>query len=320
MSWHVDAVPFKFQLSDITLFSVLVPLQVRALKLPEILAQGPASLTIPGPPRAGTEGFYIHAMPLKCELPAVSRIDDYICYAKLQYQHSYIDLSGSWGDYEKKFSSKTRSTIKRKVNKFTQHCGGALHWRTFRTPDEMSEFYALARAVSRRTYQERLLDAGIPASDEFLEQMKSLATKDRIRAYILFDRERPVSYLYCPIDDGVLSYAYLGYDPGYLRLSVGIVLQWLALGQLFDEAKFRYFDFTEGQSDHKQLFATHQVSCGNLIFLRSKLRNLVLVYTHSCFGRLSKTLGSILERWGVKAKVKQLIRFRAASAASIPMK
>ena len=46
------------------------------------------------------------------------------------------------------------------------------------------------------------------------------------------------------VREGIVDYAYLGYDPDYLHLSVGTVLQWLALDSLFAERRFRFFDFT----------------------------------------------------------------------------
>ncbi|QJQ07721.1 GNAT family N-acetyltransferase [Undibacterium piscinae] len=49
--------------------------------------------------------------------------------------------------------------------------------------------------------------------------------------------------MYCPIVDDALIYAYLGYDPDYLKLSVGTVLQWLALQDMFAETRFKIFDF-----------------------------------------------------------------------------
>jgi hypothetical protein len=74
----------------------------------------------------------------------------------------------------------------------------------------------------------------------------TLAAGGQVRAYLLFDGERP--YLYCPVQGDVVIYRYLGYDPDYARMSVGTVLQWLALEELFREARFRMFDFTEGES------------------------------------------------------------------------
>lgn len=302
-------VAFKFQLSDWTLFSVALPLQVRVDRLVDRTAAH-ATLSPPAEaPLPGSEGFLVRGLPVAGEPPVLRRIDDYLCYVPSRYQHCYIDLGGSFEAYQKKFSSKTRSTINRKVRKYREHCGDALTWTTYRTPDAMRDFFRHARRISRLTYQERLLDAGIPGDEAFIARAEALAAEDRVRAYILFDGERPVSYLYCPIEDGVLIYAYLGYDPAYMQLSVGTVLQWLAVEQLFDEGRFLYFDFTEGQSDHKRLFATHQRQCANVYFVRDTVRNAILIRAHRFANGVSAWLGRTLQTLGVKARLKRLLRF-----------
>ncbi|MHB1052270.1 MAG: GNAT family N-acetyltransferase [Thiobacillus sp.] len=307
--WQFRTVPFKFQLSDWTLFSTALPLQVRQERL---IDQTPP-VESPYPPTdelmAGSQGFLIRGLPIAAELSPVSRVGDYLCYVPLQYQHYYIDLGLTFASYQKKFSSKTRSTINRKIKKYSEHCGSSIPWKTYQVPGEMREFFRHARTISKLTYQERLLDAGIPDTEEFILRAESLAADQRIRAYILFDGERPVSYLYCPVEDGVLIYSYLGYDPDYMQMSVGTVLQWLAVEQLFDEACFRYFDFTEGQSDHKRLFATHQRQCANVFLVKKTLRNTAVIYSHMLMDRFSKWLGVMLDRFGVKARIKHFLRF-----------
>jgi CelD/BcsL family acetyltransferase involved in cellulose biosynthesis len=259
---------------------------------------------------ADSQGFMIRGLPVAGKLPLISRVGGYLRYVPLQYHHCYIDFGMSFEDYQKKFSSKTRSTINRKIRKYSEHCNGAIPWKTYQLPDEMQDFFRLARTVSKLTYQERLLDAGIPDSADFIRDAESLAADGRVRAYILFDGERPVSYLYCPIEDGVLNYAYLGYDPEYMQLSVGTVLQWLAVEQLFNEGRFRYFDFLEGQGDHKRLFATHQRQCANVFLVKANLRNTLVVYGQLLMGSFSKWLGAFFERIGLKAKIKKFFRFR----------
>jgi CelD/BcsL family acetyltransferase involved in cellulose biosynthesis len=260
----------------------------------------------------GCQGFLIRGHHITKNLPTLDITDGYLSYVPLQYSHCYIDLSLSFEDYQKKFSSKTRSTISRKIKKYTEHCGGNISWKTYKTPSEMRDFFRHASTVSKLTYQERLLDAGIPDSEDFIRATESLAEKHCVRAYILFDGARPVSYLYCPISDGVLIYSYLGYDPAYMQMSVGTVLQWLAIEQLFAEACFRYFDFTEGQSDHKRLFATHQRQCANIFLIERTLMNMSLIYCHLLMNRLSKWFGVTLEQMGVKAKIKRFLRATVA--------
>ena len=94
-----------------------------------------------------------------------------------------------------------------------------------------------------------------------------------------------------------------------MNFSVGTVLQWLALESLFEEKVFRFFDFTEGQSEHKKLFATHSLQCINIFFLRTSLNNLFLICTREAADRFARMTGGILDRLGMKAAVRRLMRF-----------
>ena len=299
----------KYQLSDWTLFAVTLPMHMESVRLANRLSPV-AELAPPAGPLADrSQGFLIRALPVAEVLSPIAVAGEYLRYVQLQYRHCIIDFQSSFEDYQKKFSSKTRSTINRKVRKYAEHSGGTPSWKTYRTVEELREFLPLAREVAKKTYQEKLLDAGIPESEWFVREMESLAAQDHVRAYILFDRERPVSYLYCPVEDGTLIYAYLGYDPDYMKLSVGTVLQWLAVEQMFGEGCFRYFDFTEGESDHKRLFATHEMLCANVLFLKNTLRNRILAHSHWQTGRFSGWIGATLDKFGIKAKVKKFLRF-----------
>ncbi len=306
--WTYQDVPFKYQLSDWTLFSIRRQMQVRATKLSD---KTPPASQLVAPSDAlieKSQGFAIRALPVAEEQPTLGTNGNYIFYTQLQYRHCFIDLGLSFKEYQDKFSSKTRATINRKLRKFAEHCQGPIPLAVYKKPDEMKVFFDLARAVSKKTYQEKLLDAGVPDSEEFLREMEMLAALNRVRGYVLFDGDRPISYLYCPIENGVLIYTYLGYDPDYFKLSVGTVLQWLALKQLFEESCFKVFDFTEGQSEHKRLFATHEIQCANVIFLKKSVRNLSLICSHLVMGKLSRWIGSTLDELGFKARIKHFIR------------
>jgi len=307
--WTTRTVQLRFALSDWTLGAWKLPLDVCQISLAEGIAAGPSMRLPEAPVAAGTAGFLVRGIPIAETQPAIAMTAAHVRYVQKQYRHYYIDMGMSFDEYKAKFSSKTRSTISRKIKRFSEQCGGSLRWRSYSGEAEMLEFHRVARAVSALTYQERLLDAGLPGSDAFIEQMKTLARNDCVRAFVLFDGERPVSYLYCPVIDDVLIYAYLGYDPAYLKLSVGTVLQWLALEQLFAERRFRYFDFTEGESDHKRLFATHEILAANVLYLPRNLKNRLLVRAHAGFERRVEALGVWLEEKNLKRRVRRLIRF-----------
>jgi CelD/BcsL family acetyltransferase involved in cellulose biosynthesis len=308
-TWQFRQVSLRFSLSDKTLLAPRLWLQVCEIGLtnevqPAMELQPPSDALEPE-----SQGFLIRSMPIATTQPTVRRFPEYLCYVSTQYRRYYIDLRQSFGDYQKKFSAKTRATITRKVRRYAEYCGRNDCWKVYKAPDEIHEFFKFARIVSAKTYQEKLLNAGLPESEEFLRTIESLAKDGRVRGYLLFDGEQPVAYLYCPIHDGTLQYQYLGYDPAYAKWSVGTVLQWYALESIFAEGNCGIFDFTEGQSEQKRLFSTHNVQCMNVFFLRRTLRNTLLVLAHVSVSAFSRWSGETIDRFGLRNKIRKLIRF-----------
>jgi CelD/BcsL family acetyltransferase involved in cellulose biosynthesis len=106
--------------------------------------------------------------------------------------------------------------------------------------------------------------------------MRELAAAGGVRGWLLFLDDRPIAYLYAPAEGDTLIYAYLGYDPDYADLSPGTVLQLEAMQQLMGDPRFRWFDFTEGDGQHKRQFATGSVACVDLLLLRRTAGNLAV--------------------------------------------
>ena len=314
-------VQFRFQFSDWTLFSIQRPLLARAYSLDEAAAVAASAAglhTLPTLP-PGCMGLMLRSVPVADARVHIgmdaSVKPPLLRYVMQCFPRYYIDMAQGFDEYRKKFSSKTRATLTRKTKKFADLGDGPIRWERITRAEELDRFWTLARQVSVKTYQERLLDAGLPVDPGFIAEAKRQADADCLRAFLLFDGDRPVSYLYCPVQDGIVIYAYLGYDPDYLRLSVGTVLQWLAVESLFAEQRFRYFDFTEGESEHKRLFSTGHLDCANVALLRPTLANRLLVHSHMRFGRAVEALGNWLEAHDLKKRIRSWLRFgRGASA------
>jgi CelD/BcsL family acetyltransferase involved in cellulose biosynthesis len=254
------------------------------------------------------EAILIRSHPVDKELPRLEGLPQSIRYVPAHYRHYYIDLQCSFAEYLAKFSSKSRSTLQRKVRKFAEFSGGEVSWREYRRPEEVEPYYQLAREVSHKTYQERLLNVGLPEGEDFLREIKDQAARDQFRGYILFHQEKPVAYLYCPIQDRILLYRNLGYDPEYRQWSPGTVLQYVVLERVFAEGRYQMFDFTEGEGAHKEFFSTGSIQCADIYYLRPTLRNRLLLRTHSGLKTFSANTVKALDRFGVKSKIKQLIR------------
>ena len=245
----------------------------RRMTLEEALAGRLPALS---PPEPDCDGYMLTGLPSAEAERLCEETDDFRPFVRQRYQRSFARLDLGFDAYIAGFSSKSRSTIKRKVRKLAERSGGALDVRAYRTPDEIDEFHRHARLVSARTYQERLLGAGLPAGPEAVAESRALAGRDRLRAWLLFLEGRPISYLYAPAEGDTLIYAYLGYDPELAGWSPGTVLQLEAMRRLMEEKRFTLFDFTEGEGQHKRQFATGSVDCVDLLLLRRTLANLAI--------------------------------------------
>jgi len=234
----------------------------------------------------GIDAIVMRSHPVSRPLPAFSLKGDAFWYSTKSYCHYWTDLRGSFDGYLAHFSSKSRTTLRRKVRRLFAQWPNQVHFQTYRTPEEMGAFLKLARQVSRQTYQERLLNAGIPETPEFLNKLQKLAGSDSVRGFILSVGAEPIAYLCTPARNGVLNYDYLGYAPEYANWSVGTVLQYLAFESLFAEWRFTCFDFTEGDAPQKQLFSTHSKTCSDLYVFPCRPSMFLLAFAHYALGRV----------------------------------
>ena len=303
--WHPFEYQLKYRLGEITLGRQRLTVLRKVYSLNDIrkFVDDPELPDLD----ADLDGYLLANIPRECVTGTIESTDGHLRYCLQSYLRCYIDMSGDFETYQAKFSGKTRSGLNRKVRKFVEQAGGQ-DFRCYRTPEEISTFFKLARPVSAASYQERLLDCGLPSDAEFISAATAAAARDEVRAFLLFSHGEPVSYLYCPEKDGVLEYAFLGYISDFGKLSPGTVLQWLALETLFAEKRYTAFDFTEGESEHKRFFSTHQTPCSLQLMLRPSLRTRLGARLHRGVDSASKRLGDSLEQLGLKSKIKKWLR------------
>jgi hypothetical protein len=298
-------VPFSFQIGEWQLLSIARPLAVFEFEagLPPIsISMGPL------PDRSACDGYLLKGVTVPIDSRFRARRPGWVFCVLREYPRHLVDLTMGFDAYMAKFSSKSRSTLNRKIRRIRELSGGTISWREYRSKPELAEFFPLARRISEKTYQERLLDAGLPNTEAFRESAFAMAEDDAVRAYILFLDSVPVSYLFLPVERGRVVYAYLGYDPAHARHSPGTVLQLLALERLFAEPGLKVFDFTEGAGQHKDLLATHHERCADVLLLKRGTPTVLVARAHSAFRRVEAMLAWLLERLGLRKRLKLLLR------------
>jgi CelD/BcsL family acetyltransferase involved in cellulose biosynthesis len=257
---------------------------------------------------ADADGFLINSLPAGLLALIDDREPGLRAVVRQRYRRAYATLDGGFDRYLAGFSAKSRSTLRRKVRRFAERSGGRLDLRCYAAAGELDAFYREARAVSAKTYQERLLDAGLPRGEGALAAMRSLAERNLMRGWVLFLDGQPVSYLYAPAEGDTLIYSHLGYDPAFADLSPGTVLQFEAMRQLTGEGRFALFDFTEGEGQHKLLFATGTAECVDLLLLRPTLANALAGRTLNAFDAAVSSAKGLVGILGLERLARRIRR------------
>ncbi len=256
-------VPLRFMVGARTLASV----RRRLVRVPLTLADArqnvcPVLPTLP--PEA--QGYLVTSLP-EAQCDALRRAG-MLALVRQRYTRFHVDLSLGFDAWFAGLSASTRQGLRRKARRIDAVV------RRFRTPEDMAIFHPLARAVSARTYQERLLGCGLP---DDLAGLQQRAAADGVRAWLLVLDERPIAYLCCPVQGDTVIYAHVGHDATLAALSPGAVLQLEALRDLFAEGRFAWFDFTEGEGQHKRQMASGGTACVDLMLLRPTLVHRALI-------------------------------------------
>lgn len=297
--------PLNFRIGARTLMAVQRAMVRVPLSLDE--AREGRLPVLPPLPR-DAHGYVVTSLPEDRLEAMVYASGKMIGFVRQKYTRYYADLTGGFDAYMASLSGNARQGAKRKAKKIAQVSGGDLDIRSYRTPTELEAFHDIARRIALRTYQEKLMGEGLPATPEFIQGMLSAAAADRVRAWLLFIAGEPAAYLYCPAHGETLVYEYVGHDPAFNDVSPGAVLQVEAFRDLFDEQKFARFDFTEGDGQHKRQYATGGVPCVDVLLLRPSLTNRV---TTAALGGFNKTVAggkALVELVGLEKLSKKLRR------------
>ena len=292
--------PLRFRIGERTLWTARRRLHRVGLDLDQLLAGSVPAL----PDLAAAEGYDLRSWPADA-VAEVAR-PGLLTLVRHRYARRFVRLE-DWDAYWQGFSGKTRATLKRKRSRWEKAAGG-LDLRDYHRPDQIDAFHELAGALSKLTYQDRLLGAGLPTGPAALAEMRARAATGRLRAFILFDRGRPASYLYLPVEGGTAVYAHLGYDPALADLSPGTGLHLAVFDRLFADPALGLLDFTEGDGAHKRLFGREEVACVDLLLLRRTLRNRALTTALGGFDHGVAAGRDWSERAGVKPALRRLLR------------
>jgi len=254
--------------------------------------------------------LFLRSVPDSLSLAPLFQDGDALAYPFYRYDRCWVRTEGDFEEYLSSFSKTSRKGLRRRIKQLETESGGELDIRYFADSDIMYAFHADARTISAKTFQEKLVNDGIPASDGFRQEIREKAADDRCYGTILYLDDEPVSYLYCERKETGWQAVYGGFDPAFAKLSPGTIHLVATLKRTFEDADSTFFDFGPGQSEYKQFFATDAAPSADVLILERTLQNRVIIITHLLLGKITDVVSTLAEKLRLKTLLRQKLRGR----------
>lgn len=216
----------------------------------------------------------------------------------------YDRLAASW-------SSKHRSTLKRKDKALVEHFGGEVALRVFTGAEEIDEFTRRTAALASRTYQ-AALGAAFGDNDVWRNILRAEAARGRFRCYWLTARGEPIAFQIGFVYANVYMMESLGHDPDLSRLSPGMVL----LHRVFRDlcaAGVSAYDYGFGDADYKKTYGTSSHDEATLRLYGRGLRARSALAMDRFAAWSSSRLAGLTAEAGAVAKIKRAWRDRLSA-------
>jgi hypothetical protein len=219
--------------------------------------------------------------------------------------HPLIRISGSFNDYLKKFSPKSRKNRLREIKKLREQ--GEVRLVRVVSPLEVDGYVDTAAEISRKSYQYNVLGAGIRDAQLWKGRLKFAAEHGWLRSYLLTCNAVPCSFLIGYQYERIFYHANVAFDPAWSHLGVGTVLQMLILEDVFGRDQPDLYDFgTHG--GYKEFFSNDSYLESDIYLFSRRAYPFLAQISHHTFRSVSKTAGALLDRFDLKQRIKGSIR------------
>jgi CelD/BcsL family acetyltransferase involved in cellulose biosynthesis len=214
--------------------------------------------------------------------------------------------------YWSKFSSKTRSTFRRKLKKF-----GQTRLDRITNIEQVPAFLEAAHRISVQTWQSRQLGLRVRNDDAERAQLTTLARLGLLRCYLWHVDGEPVAFTIGNQGHGCFHYEEVGYLTAHARNSPGQMMLLQMIDDLILHDRPEWFDFGGGDADYKQLFATHESRSGTVwLFPPTLCNRLTVAYLRGCHG-LRRALRRGIGELGLASRFRQRVRYGGPTPTAV---
>jgi CelD/BcsL family acetyltransferase involved in cellulose biosynthesis len=170
-----------------------------------------------------------------------------------------IKLPESFDEYLKSLGAQTRKKDVGKFRKAEQQ--GPFDVHVISRPDQVAKFLEDGEKVSRLTYQWNL-GQRLYNNESNHRRLTRLAEKGLLRCYLLYVEGEPRAFGYGEVSHGVYLYQASGYDPQYIKDSLGTALMLWMIRDVITNTDCKVFDFGMGGNyEYKPRYGNTSVNC-----------------------------------------------------------
>jgi hypothetical protein len=262
------------------------------------------------------DGLTLEETPTESALWSALKQDNknFFVFERYRARHYVIDLPSSYSDYLRQLSGKTRTNIRRGTRELEVRLG---HWevRKFTSPEQVREMVQLVEPIATKTFHFHVLGQDLTTSNkQFIRNLTIHAQQGWLRGYVLVGNDRPVAYALGYIVNGCYQYELIGYDPEFAHASPGIVLLAQIVADLISTGTADLLDFGAGDASYKRLFSNRSYEEGALLVCRRTLYASSVVIAERLFAQASLLGARVLDKTGLKVRLKKLLRSKRAHA------
>ncbi len=222
-------------------------------------------------------------------------------------EHHQIRFPATLDKYWEQFSSKTKSTMRRKVKKLAKDTGKPLTLLRYDSTDGLDRYTADAAAISKRSYQYHLLGQGIQDEAAFLAQCREAAAQGWLRGYVLHLGDTPIAFMHGWQYRGVYLYVETAYDQELRQHSPGTVLHIMVIEDMYAHDTPHIFEFG-AHGEQKAAFGNSTYLAGQVFLIRPSIYPLLATGVYRLSDAAAQAAKRVLDRYGVTGKVKQMMR------------
>jgi hypothetical protein len=220
--------------------------------------------------------------------------------------HLLIRLDGTFESYLKRFSAKARKNRLREIRRLRER--GQVNLLRVSQASEIDAFLEAAYDISQRNSKFKRLGWDLAARDPDVvrRKLRFLAERGWLRSYVLKCDAVPCSFILGHQHGSSFYAETVGVDDAWRSYSVGTVILLLVLENLFQENPPEFYDFGT-YVKFQEHFATESYPEKGVWLFRRRAYPILAGSIYCACNAVSMATGMLLDRFGLKSKLKQLL-------------